>query len=161
MTTIVYLRNLNCIFVIFSSFVYTTACKYGKAFFFLAAKTAGREWLVGFTPSLHHHWFGFHSISPAPPLPDLLWYLPASPVATPSPQQPTCLGVVVWISVSDVVEYKQDRERRRGQIVKRKKERKQNTRLWSTSTAAVFYPSVYFYYTYNTHTTSALVQPWP
>lgn len=93
----------------------------------LGSQDADPEWLGGFTPSLHHHWFGFLSISHAPPLPDLLWYLPSSLVATPCPQPPPCLGVAVWISMLDVVEYEMEWERRGGQTVKREREPKQNT----------------------------------
>lgn len=69
------------------------------------------------TPSLQPLLFlTFSDIYPPPQ-----WQRPAHS------NQPARLGVVVWISVSDVIEYKQDRERRRGQTVKRKKEQKQNT----------------------------------
>lgn len=133
----------------------------------LAAKMADPEWLGGFTPSLHHHWFGFPSTSPTPPLPDLLWYLPSSPVATPGSQSPTCLGVAVWISMLDVVEYEEDRVREEGRANSKEGERtKAERREQSTSTAAVFllfffrpaFSSIIRPTHKHRHTTSALAQ---
>lgn len=130
--------------------------------FLLAAKRIGPDWLGGFTPFLHHHRFGFPSTFPAPPLPDLLWYLLSSPVATASPQSSTCLGVTMWISMLDVVKYEQDRVREEGRANSEARERtKAEHKVQSTFAAAVLYMSVYFYHMHITHThkKNTLTQP--
>lgn len=80
----------------------------------LAAKTAGTEGLGGSPPLvINTDLASPPSLQPLP-LPDLLWYLPSSPVAEPGPQTPTCLGVSVWISMLDDVKCEQDGVRGKG-----------------------------------------------
>lgn len=119
----------------------------------MAAKMADPEWLGGISPSLHHHWFGFPSTSPAPPLPDLLWYLPSSPVAPPGPQPQTCLGDAVWISMLDVVEYeRQDGVREGKQWRGRERDRKQNTEYKAHPRQLFLHQHLFLSHTTHKHT---------